>query len=159
AIVDSGEDFLEQMDRLIRSLERMTGLGQHIPDRTQATGDGRPRIFLAYRRRDSAAITGRLFDRLRQQYGHDAVSKDVDIIPLGVDFRSHIVDLIEATNIMLVVIGRRWLGTDASGRRRIDDPNDMLRIETELALQRNIPTVPVLVDDAAMPTLAQLPAG
>jgi WD40 repeat protein len=159
ATIDSGASFLEQMDRLIRSLERMTGLGQHIPDRAETTADGRPRIFLAYRREDSAALTGRLFDRLQARYGKGSVSMDVDIIPFGADFRSFIVELLDTINVMLVVVGPRWLGTDASGRRRIDNPNDMLRIETEFALQRGIPTVPVLVAGAAMPRPDELPAG
>jgi hypothetical protein len=114
------------------------------------------RIAISYRRDDSAAITGRVFDRLVAHYGVGSVFRDIDNIPLGVDFRDHINTVLAGTDITLVVIGKDWLGT-RRGRRRIDNPADPVRVEVETALRNGIPVVPVLVDGAAMPTADQLP--
>jgi len=40
-------------------------------------------IFISYRRSDSAAIAGRIRDRLAQYYGADAIFIDIDSIPFG----------------------------------------------------------------------------
>lgn len=116
-----------------------------------------PRIAISYRWEDSAAITGRIFDRLVAHYGVDCVFRDVDVyIPLGVDFREYIKTELARTDVMLVVIGQRWLGR-RRGRRRIDDPADPARVEVETALASRMPVVPVLVDGGGMPNVDQLP--
>jgi hypothetical protein len=80
-----------------------------------------PRITISYRRTDSAAMTGRIFDRLTQHFGADSVFMDIDTIPFGVDFRHFINDALKTTDFMLVVIGPQWLGDGvnrfASARR------------------------------------------
>ncbi len=116
------------------------------------------KIFISYRRDDSASAAGRIDDRLAQKYGRDSVFKDVDSIPLGVDFRTVIRGAVGRCQVLLAVIGRDWLRiTDASGGRRLDDPADFVRLEIEAALQRDIPVIPVLVGGAAMPLEDQLP--
>jgi len=86
------------------------------------------------------------------------VYKDVDSIPLGTDFRRHVADLIARSDCVLTVIGRQWLDTtDASGRRRLDDPTDLVRIEIEAALARGVPVIPLLVRGAPMPEPQSLP--
>jgi flagellar biosynthesis GTPase FlhF len=114
------------------------------------------RIAISYRRDDSAGITGRIFDRLRAQYGSDSVFRDVDNIPLGVDFRDHISAMLAETDITLVIIGKRWLGP-ARNRRRINDPADPVRVEVETALSRGMPVIPILVEGGGMPKADQLP--
>jgi hypothetical protein len=116
-----------------------------------------PRIAISYRRDDSAGITGRIFDRLVARYGADSVFRDVDNIPLGVDFREHINAVLAQTDITLVVVGKRWFGPLPRRRRRIDDPADLVRVEVETALRNGMPVVPVLVEDAPMPNVNQLP--
>jgi Domain of unknown function (DUF4189)/TIR domain len=116
-----------------------------------------PRIIVSYRRSDAAAMSGRIFDRLIARYGKDAVFMDVDNIPFGIDFRQHISDALQEIDILVVVIGPRWIGADANGHIRIKDPNDPVRIEVETALRRDIPVVPVLVDGASIPGSAELP--
>ncbi len=116
-----------------------------------------PRIAISYRRDDSAAITGRIFDRLVAHYGGDSVFRDVDNIPLGVDFREHINTVLARTDITLVVVGKRWFGPLPRRRRRIDDPADPVRVEVETALRNGMPVVPVLVEGGAMPNVDQLP--
>jgi formylglycine-generating enzyme required for sulfatase activity len=114
------------------------------------------KIFISYRRQDSAGAAGRIYDRLRAHFGTDAVFMDIDSIPFGEDFREHIDAAVGQCDVVLAVIGPRWLGrTDTS--RRIDEPRDFVRIEIESALQRGIPVIPVLLDNTRMPTEAEVP--
>jgi hypothetical protein len=116
-------------------------------------------IFLSYRRADERGTTGRLFDHLVAAFGQDAIFYDVEKIPRGVDFRVYIDQTIAKCRSVLVVIGPRWLGAaDQQGRRRLDLPNDPVRIEIESALRARKPIIPVLIDDAGMPDAAALPA-
>src|SRR4051794_11126990 len=121
-----------------------------------------PRITVSYRRDDSEAITGRLFDRLVAHYGKESVFRDIDNIPLGVDFRKHIDGALQETDILIVVIGRRWVGSlrhgvGKQGSGRIHDEADPVRIEVETALRLGIAVIPVLVGDTRMPLASQLP--
>ena len=116
------------------------------------------KIFISYRRDDSADASGRLYDRLVAQFGEANVFKDVDNIPLGVDFRTVLTGAVGQCAAMLVVIGRQWLGaTDEGGRPRLELPGDFVRIEIEEALARDIPVIPVLVQNASMPQEHELP--
>jgi hypothetical protein len=122
----------------------------------QAAEQRLPRIAISYRREDSAAITGRIFDRLVAHYGRDAVFRDIEAIPLGVDFREYINTILARTDVGLVVVGKRWFGARRGGRR-IDNPADPVRVELEIILRRGMPVVPILVEGGAMPTADQLP--
>jgi formylglycine-generating enzyme required for sulfatase activity len=116
------------------------------------------KIFLSYRRDDSADATGRLYDRLAAHYSGENIFRDVDTIPLGVDFRTHLHEAVGRCGVLLAIIGRQWLSvTHSAGQRRLDDPRDFVRIEIEAALQRNIPVIPVLVQGATMPVVEDLP--
>lgn len=116
-------------------------------------------IFISYRRADSPDATGRIYDRLIAEFGKEHVFKDIDSIPLGQDFRTHLNDRVGDCSVVLAIIGPHWSDArDASGQRRLDDADDFVRIELEAALARSIPVVPVLVGDAQMPAMAQLPA-
>jgi hypothetical protein len=116
------------------------------------------RIAISYRREDSAGITGRIFDRLVTHFGPDTVFRDVDNIPLGVDFRQHIESVLAKTDVALIIIGKRWLGSGKT-RRRIDDPTDPVRVEVETALRRGMSVIPLLVDGSSIPTAERLPDG
>ena len=116
------------------------------------------KIYISYRRVDTAAQAGRLADVLVARFGVDSVFKDVDSIPVGQDFHWALQAEIEQAEVILALIGREWLqATDASGHRRLDDPNDFVRAELEMALSQRIPIVPVLVDGATMPSADALP--
>ncbi|MBT8185947.1 MAG: toll/interleukin-1 receptor domain-containing protein [Eudoraea sp.] len=110
-------------------------------------------VFITYRRSDSSSATGRIADRLQSHFGQGKIFYDIDTIPLGVDFRTFISDQLDKTDVFLVVIGDEWIGAkDAEGNRRIDDPNDWVRIEVSAALAReNIPVIPVMVGAASCP--------
>lgn len=110
-------------------------------------------VFITYRRSDSSSATGRIADRLQSYFGRDNIFYDITNIPLGVDFGTFISDQLDKTDIFLVVIGDNWLcAKDAEGNRRIDNPEDWVRIEVAAALAReNIPVVPVMVGKASSP--------
>ena len=116
------------------------------------------RIFISYRRDDSAETAGRIYDRLVQSFEKGSIFKDVDSLPAGFDFRDVLDDALRKCDVFLAIIGVQWLEIrNPDGRRRIDDPRDFVRIEIESALERNIPVIPVLVQGASMPSASELP--
>ena len=117
----------------------------------------KPAVFLSYRRQDSSDVTGRIYDRLVATFGKKNVFKDVDSIPLGVDFRRHLNSKIDECHVFLAIIGDQWLAADHEGKRRLDEPRDFVRMEIEAALKRQIPIIPILVRDAKMPVANELP--
>jgi len=123
-------------------------------------GTARPRrIFISYRRDESSYPASWLFDRLTEHFGEAEVFKDVDSIQLGDDFAEAIASAVESCDVLLVLIGDHWLTiTDDGGQRRLDDPNDFVRLEIEAALNRKIRVIPVLIGGARMPRANDLPA-
>ena len=117
----------------------------------------RGRIFLSYRRSESAGYAGWLYGDLVRHFGSERVFMDVKMEP-GVDFRDTIADALASCAGFVVLIGGAWLSvTDEQGRRRLDDPEDVHRTEIEAALQSGARLIPALIDDARMPTEAELP--
>jgi len=115
-----------------------------------ATSTGK--IFISYRRDDSASDTGRIYDRLVQEFGRDNIFKDVDSIPFGVDFAQYIDQEVGRCQVLLVVMGKNWITP------RLQNPDDFVRLEIESALGRNIPVVPVFLEGVtAPPPRDQLP--
>jgi eukaryotic-like serine/threonine-protein kinase len=118
-----------------------------------------PGIFISYRRSDNPDATGRIYDRLVSEFGKSRVFKDVDSIPLGQDFRGHLNDVVGGCAAVLAIIGPKWTDIrNEAGQKRLEDPDDFVRIELEAALARSVPVVPVLVGHAPMPGTFQLPA-
>jgi hypothetical protein len=116
------------------------------------------KIFISYRRDDSAGHAGRVHDRLEREFGADLLFMDVDAIPLGVNFVKVLRDEVAKCDVLLALIGPNWLNVrDEQDNRRLDNPSDFLRIEIVTALQRDIPVIPILLDGAKMPKADQLP--
>lgn len=136
--------------RLTDSLSSSTSTNTDV----QASG-----VFISYRRDDERSFAGRLYDRLLSRFGEHQIFMDVDSIELGLDFTDVIGDRLEQTRVMLVVMGRKWLEcSDHDGGRRLDNPDDFVRIEVETALaRRDVRVIPVLVDEAAVPKSSDLP--
>ena len=116
-------------------------------------------IFMSYRREDSAGYAGRLRESLERRLGPHEVFRDVDGIGPGQDFVAAIDSRLRECRAFLAVIGREWLTvTDASGRRRLDQSDDYVRLELAAALGRaNVLVVPVLVEGMSMPRAEDLP--
>jgi beta-lactam-binding protein with PASTA domain len=115
-------------------------------------------IFVSYRRNDSEGEAGRLFADLVKHFGEASVFMDVAAIEIGRDFRKAIDESVAGCGVLLAIIGRNWIDAkNEEGKRRLDDPNDFVRLETASALKRDIPVIPVLVQGAKMPRAEQLP--
>jgi roadblock/LC7 domain-containing protein len=124
------------------------------------SGPAAGRVFISYRRQESSGLAGRLYDRLAARFGDDQVFMNVDTIALGVDFAEVITRAVSTCEVMLAVIGPGWLSAaDADGQRRLDDPDDVVRLEVQAALERDIRVIPILVDGAVMPRRQELPEG
>src|SRR5262249_46634838 len=115
-------------------------------------------IFISYRREDSSGWAGRLCDRLIARFGRNNIFMDVDNLAPGVDFVKAIRKSVGACDVLISVIGKRWLtSSDEKRRRRLDNPEDFVRLEIATALKRDIRVIPVLVEDASMPRPRDLP--
>src|SRR5262249_39600160 len=114
-------------------------------------------IAISYRREDSLPVAGRLYDRLQSEYGKGNVFMDFDSIPYGVDFREHIKQMIDRSNVLIAMIGPDWVGRQKHRGRRIDDPADFVRLEIAYALERDLRIIPVLVGNTVMPRPDVLP--
>jgi hypothetical protein len=102
-------------------------------------------------------MAGRICDQLKARFGENSVYMDIDNIPVGIDFWEHINTALDQAEVLIAVVGPKWLGTRRNGRPRIMEDHDFVRTEVEVALQRGIRVVPVLVDGAAMPDRKDLP--
>ena len=115
-------------------------------------------IFVSYRRQETSHLAGRLSDRLADRFGEGQVFIDVDTIGPGVDFAGEISRAVASCKVLLAVIGPDWLSaTDRRGRRRLDDPDDIVRLEIEAALARGVLVIPILAEAAVMPDREDLP--
>jgi hypothetical protein len=115
-------------------------------------------IFISYRRSDAEGEAGRLYDDVVRLFGSGSVFMDVSDIHPGKDFRQVLTDNVSKCTVLLAIIGPNWTSvTDASGARRLEQPNDFVRLEVGAALARGIDVIPVLVHGARMPTVAELP--
>jgi hypothetical protein len=119
----------------------------------------RSHIFIGYRRDDTGDTVGRIYDKLCDRFGKEHVFKDVDKTPVGQNFGAHILGVLPRCRVFLAVIGKQWLEVRTpGGGRRIDDPQDWVRIELETALNTpGLQVVPVLVNDAVIPGETDLP--
>lgn len=122
----------------------------------RAKGKPGKNIFISYRERDSAGEAGRLVDSLKEHFVDDQIFMDIDKIEPGVDFTDAISHSLECCDVMLAIIGPRWMG-DNKEMSRIKKDDDWVRLEIATALSRNIRVVPVLVDGADLPTSEELP--
>ncbi|MGB7257227.1 MAG: toll/interleukin-1 receptor domain-containing protein [Pseudolabrys sp.] len=115
------------------------------------------KVIISYRRSDSAAIAGRIRDRLVARYGEDSIFMDIENIPFGSDFRTHIRDTLLQSDVLISIVGPKWLGRAKGGTGRMAAETDPVRIEIETALQGQIPLIPVLVNGARMPEAGDIP--
>lgn len=116
-----------------------------------------PRIFISYRRRDTATITGRIYDRLLRHYPESGLFKDVDKMPPGHNFLDVITATISKTDVMLVIIGPHWI-YDEDGDSLFERQVDYVTAEIESAFSNDVLVIPVLVKNTLPPLKDDLPA-
>jgi hypothetical protein len=115
------------------------------------------RVFISYRREDTSATAGRLYDRLVAQFGSGNIFMDVDSITPGYDFAKAIETAVASCQVVLAVIGKGWLDASDERGRRLDDPDDFVALEIKAGLEREIPVIPVLVGGVPVPRRDELP--
>jgi hypothetical protein len=119
---------------------------------------GKRNVVVSFRREDTPAHAGRLYEDLASELGPERVLSEVGTIEFAEDLDEHVQRRIETADALLVLIGPHWLGAkDLDGTRRLDDPSDFVRLEIEHALRRELRVIPVLVGGASMPTEEELP--
>jgi hypothetical protein len=117
------------------------------------------RIFISYRRSDTADQAGRIYDRLVREFSRAGIFKDVDSVPAGADFRVAIEQAMRKSDVVIAILGPSWSSAvDDDGHRRLDNENDFVRFELEKAVKLDKLIIPVLVGSAKMPQPAHLPA-
>jgi hypothetical protein len=125
---------------------------------TTSESQSRPRVFISYRRADTADVTGRIRDHLLPHLGTNNIFMDVESIALGQDFREAVAAAIDQSDAVLVVMCPAWLGiTDRKGQRRLDQEGDPVRLEIEMALSRRKRVIPLLAGGVDMPAADDLP--
>ena len=115
-------------------------------------------VFISYRRDDSAAAAGRLYDRLAAHFGKELIFRDLDAIAPGAEFTKVIEERVSQSNVLIAVIGKEWLNAKtAEGQRRLDDPKDYVKAEIREALNQKKLIIPALIAGANIPKAEQLP--
>src|SRR5262249_1451335 len=108
-------------------------------------------VFISYRRDDSGGYSRAIYQHLVQQFGANAVFMDLETLKPGRDFVAEIKHALEESRLMLVLIGKDWMGPKVDGTYRIHDPKDFVRLEVALGLQQDILVIPILLGNASMP--------
>jgi YVTN family beta-propeller protein len=119
---------------------------------------GVAKLFICYRREETAAHAGRLYDALVAQFGEPNVFMDIELEP-GIDFVDHIREVVGSCHVLLVILGPKWATlSDGADHARIGDEDDFVRLEVETALRRSdVRVIPLLVGGARMPHSDELP--
>lgn len=116
------------------------------------------RIFICYRRRENRKDAMVLFEVLAQHFGTNAVFVDVAGIAQGVNCQERVDRTLDTCRVVLLLMGQNWAAIkDESGKPRLDDPHDRVRVLVASALRRNIPLIPVFIEGARMPRPHRLP--
>jgi hypothetical protein len=120
-------------------------------------------VFINYRGDDSHSYGVLLYRELSRELPRDRIFLDSESIPAGADFTVELLDRVRRSRVLLAVIGPHWLtvrraGGPTGGQRPIDDPNDWIRRELAEAFAAGVTVIPVLTDNATLPSEADLPA-
>ena len=116
-----------------------------------------PRIFISYRREDSIGQAGHLRGDLSRHFGSQKIFMDLYAIEVADDFFERITTALDSCNVVVLLIGKRWLTAEENNVRRLDNPKDFVRLEIAMALSRGIKIIPVLINGATMPREEDLP--
>lgn len=125
---------------------------------TEPAASAAQKVFISYRREETAPYAGRLYDAMVAKFGERNVFMDVGLAP-GVDFVEQITEVVSGCVVLIIVMGPSWASvSDEGGNARLADPDDFVRLEVETALRRHdVTPIPVLVAGAHMPKVEELP--
>ncbi|HEX3326437.1 MAG TPA: family 43 glycosylhydrolase [Actinomycetota bacterium] len=140
-------------------MKRRAGRDMGQPEGAPPRSSPQLRAFINYRREDTSGHAGRLYDSLTAAMGEENVFMDIDAIAAGEDFPTVINRALQSCDVLLALIGTRWLTVaDTKGRPRLEDPGDFVRVEIEAGLERDdVVVIPVLVQETGMPGANDLP--
>lgn len=112
------------------------------------------KVFISYRRADSAPFAGRIRDRLKEEFP-GSVFRDVDSIEGGEQFEPLIKETIASCGVVLVLIGEKWLSMlkERSLQQRVDHVME----EIKSALLLKVKILPILLEQTAIPASDSLP--
>jgi hypothetical protein len=129
-----------------------------VPPARHAARSTMSGIFICYRREDAAGWAGRLQSDLQDALPNVHVFRDVEALAPGVRFEDAIEQAVGSCDVLIALIGPQWLSaTDKAGQRRLDDPDDLVRLEIATCLQRDVRVIPALVGGARLPHAVDLP--
>jgi hypothetical protein len=114
-------------------------------------------VFISYRREDSSGYARAIYNELRDKLGSENIFMDVDAIEPGLDFIKAIEGAVGRCDILLAMIGPRWLAAGGESGPRLLTENDYVRTEIATALKRDIRVIPILVGGSKMPSTEDLP--
>ncbi|MBC8503476.1 MAG: toll/interleukin-1 receptor domain-containing protein [Chloroflexi bacterium] len=116
------------------------------------------KIFISYRRKDTQGFAIALYNQLRDRFGEEAIFMDIDVLKPGANFVEQLQMAVSKCEVLIALIGNQWLSIeDDDGNRRLDNPDDFVRVEIATAIERGIRVIPVLVMGATMPDVHDLP--
>ena len=145
--------------KTVRGILRVSRRERRRPEeKVESMARERKGIFISYRRGTNTAHAGWLGAKLSEHFGSHKVFRDIDSIEPGLDFVEAIERALDSNEVMIAVIGDSWLTVaDATGRPRLQNPDDYVRLEIATALEHNVRVIPVLVGEATMPPANELP--
>lgn len=141
----------EQLTRRLVQLTAPWELLDERPDESQGT------VFISYRRADSAAAAAQLYDDLTERLGPGRLFMDVSSVGVGQAWSTAFAAYLETAAAVIVLIGESWLVPSPGAEASPQETGDFIHGEIAAALQRGVPVIPVLLDDAPMPARSQLP--
>ena len=118
----------------------------------------RDSIFISYRKDDTKDFARHLADWLKRSFSEQQVFLDDEDIRLGDGWKTAIHDALSRSFVLVALIGPNWASIrDKDGKRRLDDPDDVLREEIVTALRSGIPVISIRVHGVPMPERDDLP--
>jgi CHASE2 domain-containing sensor protein len=119
----------------------------------------RPKLFVSYRRDDSAVHAHSIHAELVAAFGADKVFFDVKAVEYGAAFAPEIEHSLSECDVLVIVIGPQWLSlADPGGKPRLDASNDYVRHEIATSLRADKRIIPVYVGGATLALKSSLPA-
>jgi hypothetical protein len=115
-------------------------------------------VYISYRRADSEAAA-RLYDGLTDRLGSGRVFLDVGSVGVGQAWSQAFAAHLETASAVIALIGTSWLAASPGAGTAPQETGDFVDDEIAAALRRDVPVIPVLLEDAPMPSRSQLPPG